>query len=148
MKLTRSKGQALIEMALLLPFLLLLILATFDFGRLFYMKIVMTNAAREGVSYLSHHPTDDVNCEISNPLICYLGSENAIQLEGESSGLTVARSEITYVIQNPGNGPTPGEWVQVEIRKTPDLIFDGFLTRIGLISGPLQLKSIARMVVQ
>ena len=54
----KYRGQSLIEMALLLPFLLVLILGGVDIGRLFFAKTVVTNAAREGAYYLSTHPLD------------------------------------------------------------------------------------------
>ncbi|KAA0890553.1 pilus assembly protein [Oryzomonas rubra] len=41
-----SKGQALVELALILPILLLLILGVIEFGRAFYMKNTLTNAVR------------------------------------------------------------------------------------------------------
>nr|WP_218043342.1 TadE family protein [Oryzomonas sagensis] len=41
-----SKGQALVELALILPILLLLILGVMEFGRAFYMKNMLTNAVR------------------------------------------------------------------------------------------------------
>jgi len=41
-------GQGLVEFALILPFLLLVVLGTFDMGRAVYTKTVISNAAREG----------------------------------------------------------------------------------------------------
>jgi len=57
------RGQALVEVALTLPLLLLLILGAMDFGRMFYTKIILTNAAREGANYLArnYHDTDFIN---------------------------------------------------------------------------------------
>ena len=46
---TRSeRGQAIIELALTLPLLLLIVLGVFDFGLMFQKYEVVTNAAREG----------------------------------------------------------------------------------------------------
>lgn len=47
----RSKGQALIELALILPLLFLLIVNVINFGGMFYAWISVTNAARTGVQY-------------------------------------------------------------------------------------------------
>jgi Flp pilus assembly protein TadG len=48
-KLIRGeRGQAIIEMALTLPLLLLVVLGIFDFGLMFQKYEVVTNAAREG----------------------------------------------------------------------------------------------------
>ena len=43
-----ERGQAIIEMALTLPLLLLVVLGIFDFGLMFQRYEVVTNAAREG----------------------------------------------------------------------------------------------------
>ncbi len=43
-----SKGQALVEMAIVLTLLLLLVFGVTEFGRLLYQKNNLTNAAREG----------------------------------------------------------------------------------------------------
>lgn len=43
-----ERGQAIVELALTLPLLLLILLGVFDFGLLFQQYEVVTNAAREG----------------------------------------------------------------------------------------------------
>lgn len=52
------RGQALVEMALILPMLLLLAFGTIDLGRVFYFQEAITNSARAGARYGSTHPTD------------------------------------------------------------------------------------------
>lgn len=48
-KLIRDKrGQALVELALVLPLLLLLVMGTMEFGRIFHSYLLITNASREG----------------------------------------------------------------------------------------------------
>ena len=44
----RTRGQSLVEFALVLPIFLVLILGVFDFGRLIFFHTSMTNGAREG----------------------------------------------------------------------------------------------------
>ena len=51
-----DEGQSLVELAFVLPFLLLVLLGLADFGRAFYYTTVLSNAAREGAGYLSRHP--------------------------------------------------------------------------------------------
>src|SRR5256886_8978102 len=46
-RLSRSRGQAIVETALLLAMLMLLVMGTADLGRVFYYSIAVTNAARE-----------------------------------------------------------------------------------------------------
>jgi len=48
-KLIKNKqGQALVELALVLPILIMLIMGTIEFGRIFHSYLLITNAAREG----------------------------------------------------------------------------------------------------
>jgi len=54
----RSRGQALVELALILPVLLLILLAAIDFGRVLFSWIEVNNAAREGAAYAILNPTD------------------------------------------------------------------------------------------
>jgi Flp pilus assembly protein TadG len=49
----KSKGQSLVELALLAPVLLLMVLGTIDFGRSFFAFVSVTNAARNGADYAS-----------------------------------------------------------------------------------------------
>lgn len=46
----RQRGAALVELALLLPILIVMILGIIDFGRLIHARLVMTNVSREGGS--------------------------------------------------------------------------------------------------
>lgn len=50
-------GDSLVEMALLLPVLTMLLLGTVDLGRLAYMSIEVSNAARAGVQYGQQNAT-------------------------------------------------------------------------------------------
>jgi len=45
----KDAGQALVEMAIVLPFLLLLVCGIIEFGRAMYIKNTLTSAARAGV---------------------------------------------------------------------------------------------------
>lgn len=65
-KLRRSeKGQAMVEMALILPILILIIGGIVDFGWLFYNKLALNNAAREGARYaaIHYHLSTDWNAQ-------------------------------------------------------------------------------------
>ena len=53
---TRDRGQrgaAMVEMALVLPILVMLLLGIFEFGRAYNAKITLTHAAREAVRELA-----------------------------------------------------------------------------------------------
>ncbi len=51
----RSRGQSLVELAIILPVLLLLVLAALDLGRVFLGWVVLNNAARVGANYAALH---------------------------------------------------------------------------------------------
>jgi len=55
-RLSRQRGQSLVETAIVFPILFLLLAAIVDFGRAFDAYIVLTNAAREGARWGSINP--------------------------------------------------------------------------------------------
>ena len=52
----RSRGQGIVEFALILPVLILMLLITLDFGRLFIDYITLTNTTRVAANYGSVNP--------------------------------------------------------------------------------------------
>ena len=124
------RAQALVEFALLLPLLLVLIIGAMDLGRVFYFKIILTNAAREGANYLSRNPAD------------YTNTLSAIITEGDSSGVTIMADEVTWA-----GCCAVGSPVVITIEKDVDLVFGGFLNTMGIIDGPLTISSSVSMVV-
>jgi hypothetical protein len=50
-----DRGQSLVELAIILPALLLLVLAALDLGRVFMGWVVLNNAARVGANYAALH---------------------------------------------------------------------------------------------
>lgn len=46
-----ERGQAMVEMALILPILILIVFGIIEFGRIFNTKLIVSNAAREGARY-------------------------------------------------------------------------------------------------
>jgi len=53
---SRSRGQALVELAAILPTFLLLVTVALDAGRMFYSQITITDAAREGALEAASNP--------------------------------------------------------------------------------------------
>src|SRR6185503_6112479 len=101
-KRCRTRGQSLVELALVLPVLLLLVLAAVDLGRIFFARIAVANAAREGAYEASYHGTYVANgaCGASNSVMC------AILNEAQSS-LTIAPADVAWSCNNAG-GCAPG----------------------------------------
>ena len=50
-----KRGQSLVEFGLLLPILVLLVLGTIDFGRVYFAYVSVTNGARNGADYAASH---------------------------------------------------------------------------------------------
>ena len=130
------RAQALVEFALILPILLVLIIGAMDLGRVFYFKIVLTNAAREGANILSRYPADGA--------AGYSKTWEAISTEGDSSGVTISYEEVDWTGTNCCAVGSP---VEITIEKDVDLVFDGFLNTMGIIDGPLTISSSVSMVV-
>ena len=57
-KAASESGTGLLEVALVLPFLGLLLLGVIDFGRGYYLSIEVQNAAEAGALYGSQNPSD------------------------------------------------------------------------------------------
>lgn len=95
-RVPRSQGQAIVELALILPVLLVLLASALDLGRLFYSRITVNDAAREAVLEASKNPTSyianttctSVNAE-SNRVMC-----RALN-EARGGFVTVAPTDVT-----------------------------------------------------
>lgn len=75
----QSRGQSIVELALILPVLMLLVASALDLGRMFYSQITIANAAREGAYEAAYEPTSFVpsgNCDKdTNRIMCRVLSE-------------------------------------------------------------------------
>ena len=99
--LRRRSGQALVEFALILPVLLLVLLATVEFGRMCTAQNAVTNAAREGVrlGVLATSDDADVQATVTSLL--------------SSAGMNTDNVAIT--VQNVGSAYLPGADVTVTV---------------------------------
>jgi Flp pilus assembly protein TadG len=52
----KENGQSLLEMALILPVLIIILAGVLDLGRLYYAYVAVADAAAEGASYAAIHP--------------------------------------------------------------------------------------------
>jgi Flp pilus assembly protein TadG len=138
---SHSPAQALVEFALLVPILLLLVIAAMDFGRMYYTKMVLTDAAREGASYYATSVVCKTSCTWSD---CSTGLKAVVVEAGASSGVQVVNTEITL----PSVCGTSGSSGSVNVTKSVTFMLQSFLKKIGLVTGPLSLSSTVTMVVQ
>jgi Flp pilus assembly protein TadG len=105
-RIKSSRGTALLEVAFILPLILLLAVGIFEFGRAYETMQVLTNAAREGarVAVLPAQPTDVVPTRVK----AYL---NAGGLVGDSAGITV--TPTTIALNSTGSATASGSKVTV-----------------------------------
>ncbi len=112
-----SRGQALVELALILPVLLVLFASALDLGRLFYSQITVTNAAREGAieaarsasSFQANQPCNAT----TNRVVC------AAVTEASGGFVTVAPADVSLTCStNPCPPATPvmGNTVSVRVQ--------------------------------
>ena len=62
-----SRGQALVEMAVILPLLILFLVMAIDLGRVFFSWVGVQNAARIGADYAASHPLDGDWTSLTDP---------------------------------------------------------------------------------
>ena len=67
----RSRGQSVVELALILPVLLLLVVIALDFGRLFLGWIALNNMARVGADFAATHPDADWTSSTDSDVLEY-----------------------------------------------------------------------------
>ena len=88
----RSRGQATVELVLILPVLLLLLVAAADMARLFHATIAIESAARAGALEAASNPAlfqSGQPCSVStNRVIC------AVQREAEGSFVSITPADI------------------------------------------------------
>lgn len=71
----RERAAAAVEMALVLPLLLLMLGGIVDFGRFFYTQNLVVNAAREGARTRAlGYSTTDADTRVAQSLLGYQGS--------------------------------------------------------------------------
>ncbi len=136
----RPSGQSLIEFALVLPVLLLLIIGAIEIGRLFFTKIVVTNAAREGAYYYATNPS-------STDLITLQDrAELAARAEAANSGVTI--DDVVFFATGTGSFSK----IEVTVYSTvEDLLIIRSLGNVLSIAGGYEnitLSSTVEMMVQ
>jgi len=156
----RDRGQAVIELALTLPLLLLVVLGIFDFGFMFQKYEVVTNAAREGarVGVLPDYTTTDaVNRALNYLDSGGLGGAGITTLApGACGGAVVANNRCAVATPTTTTLPPVGlEAAKVVNQITVVVEFDYDFTFVGplmnLFGGSLgttRLRSVSTMRVE
>ena len=108
-----DRGQALVEFALIMPFLLLLLIGVVEFGRGWNMHQVLTDAAREGAR----------KAVIFDPAITQDSIKNVVINAGRTAGFNIHPDSI--VLTN-WDGAT-GTAATVDVRQPYRFVFFGAL---------------------
>jgi Flp pilus assembly protein TadG len=87
-----NHGQGLLELALVLPFLLVIVFGVFDLGRVFFTTITLVSAAREGARHLTVYP-DDVSNDFDST---YLVTKQ----EARNSGIDLTEEQVIITCTN------------------------------------------------
>jgi Flp pilus assembly protein TadG len=140
-----QSGQALIEMAFVVPMLLLLLLGVIEIGRYAYIAILVGNAARAGADYGAQSRTLDTVGIQNAAYYDFAGSKNGTPppTNGQAySNLTVASSQscgcdsggtvTSYACsKDPDSCPAGSRWV-VFVSVTASGSFNGLFNYPGI----------------
>jgi Flp pilus assembly protein TadG len=86
MKRKKQKGQGLVEFALILPILLMVIVGTMEFGRIFLLFATVSNGAHEGARYGMVSPTDTAGIidRVNDTLVMTLPENLSVSISYDS----------------------------------------------------------------
>lgn len=105
---TNQQGASLVEMALILPLLVLILAGVADLGRAFHDYIVIHNASREGARYASHFPPiNTANIDTTKQVAAN---------EAVNSGVTIPVNQVEVVPTYASNTLAQGNPVTVTVR--------------------------------
>jgi len=115
------RGQALVEMAFVLPIILLIIMGMVEFGRIFNSYLIVTNASREGARVAVVGGTDtDINNSIA------------------TSTNTLVQEDITVDISPVEESRTRGTQVTVTVHYNIEMICPIIS---GIVPNPFPINS-------
>ena len=153
----RKKGQALAEMAVMAPFLVICMMGLLDLGRAFYYQIALTNAVREAArygaqpaylglnAYCSSGPTPGPSCPVppDSKICTYVAGElSGTGFNVTCSDVIVSPSQTTRV--QGVNGASGAYRGDVSVAGTYNFTF--ITPLIGnLFGGSINIKSAATM---
>jgi Flp pilus assembly protein TadG len=131
-----DQGQSLVEIALALPFLLLLLLGLADFGRAFFYTSAIANAARVGAQYIAYNaPALSGDAQANAKITQRVCDETGFAPFGTSCGAVLG------VTASP-SPPVSGADVTVTVTYDFDLLSAYLVGRI-VGSDPVRLRAVA-----
>jgi Flp pilus assembly protein TadG len=100
-----QRGQAVVEMALVLPLLLVLALGIVDFGRVYASYVALAGAAGEAARYCARHPGDTTGTRAR--LTGALGGRGSPNVLETSCAAAAAGEAVTVDVVMTFNPVTP-----------------------------------------
>jgi hypothetical protein len=101
----RTRGQAMVEFAIILPILAILMVMSLDLGRVFFGWVGMQNVARVAADFAAAHPDAfDPNIPASNPIKQQLILQYRQVIAREAAGLNCSPLPVA---SPPANIPAP-----------------------------------------
>ena len=143
-KLRCRKGQAIVEMALVLPILLMLLFGIVEFGRIFNTYLIVSNASREGARLAALRAVDD-STVIENEVKDFIVSTGLCKI-GEVDGkvtVTTLEEGVSYLKENRKSG----ERILVEVQYNLNLITP-IIGPIISESGNIDIEAYTQMRVE
>jgi Flp pilus assembly protein TadG len=89
------RGTATVELAVILPLLILLVVIGVDFARVYYFDMALINAARTGAQYASAHPDNVAKTEEIKKVV--LADTKNLSPDPEVDIKTATEDGIPYV---------------------------------------------------
>lgn len=134
---TRSRGQALVEMAIAAPLLLVLILVVAQVGVIVYDQVTIDNAAREGARVGSEQPNHSLayvaGVRVSPPFpSCPSASTNPVCVAVRNASKLLAGTAPTVTIEPDSAGASPATCSAM-----PSAVADGYVKVTVMYDAPV-----------
>jgi hypothetical protein len=139
-----ARGNISIEFALVLPFLLLLVMGAYDFGRGFTEKLRLNSAARAGAQYALAHYNKNTGS-------LYVGVEQSAQDDAEDVDQILqvdpniyckCLDDVVMACGSPcGGGEVPMRYIEVDVSGPFEFLFDYPMTTGSMtLTGHAELR--------
>lgn len=143
--MTRPKGQSLVEFALVLPIILLLFMAMFDFGRAIFAFNTVSNAARFGARVAI--VDQNLTAGISNAAQAAADQATGLGLDPAPAAGEI---QVQYLLPDLSGACPPawGEWVGCVADVRVQYVFNAATPIIGNIIGPITIGSTTKLPIE
>ena len=89
-----ASGQSLLEFGITMIVIIIVIFGIFNIGKLFWVKIVIQNSAREGARYLIAHPDDVVPDPLDLTDYSLKSTYTVVLQEANDAGVFLENSDV------------------------------------------------------